>query len=121
MNFLTPGANAFLDGTSLPDPLYVQLHIGNPGTNGTANVAATSTRQPMSRAVAAAGATSNDALVQWLSVPGTETITHATLWSAAVAGTAWFGGALNVPVDVIAGMNINIDIGELDLSMTLWT
>ena len=116
----TPGANALLDGTALPATLYVQLHIGNPGTNGTANVATVTTRKSFTRTAGAAGASENVGLIEWLNYSTVETLSHVSVWSAAAAGTCWFIGD-NGDVTPAIGDNVQILAGALDLVCALWT
>lgn len=118
-NLATPGANALLDGTPLPATLWVQLHVGNPGANGTANVATETTRKSFTRTAAAGGVSANSGLMQWPAYPASETITHVSVWSASSSGTCWFIGdpgnqsiAVNDTVQILAG--------DLDLICTLW-
>lgn len=125
-DFATPGADAFLNGTALPATLYVQGHTGDPGTNGTANVAAETDRIVVAAWTAAgAGATgyrakSNTAVCDILNAAANETWTHVTYWSAASGGTCWF-------IDDIANLTvavadtIRLDIGASIISVPIWT
>lgn len=116
----TPGANAFLDGTALPATLYIQLHTGNPGTNGTANVATTSTREGFSRTPAVSGVVTNSTEIQWLNVPATETITHISIWGSASGGICWFID--NIPDEgIFTGDSVTIVIGSLSITIPVWT
>ena len=80
----TAVANALADQH---DNEWIQLHTGDPGANGTANVASNSTRQQISLAPASGGIANSDAVVEWTNVPATEVYTHASLWTASTAGT----------------------------------
>lgn len=116
----TPGANAFLDGTALPATLYVQLHIGNPGTNGTANVASDTTRVSFTRSAASGGAVTNATEIQWLDWPATETVTHISIWGSSVGGICWFID--NVVDEVIqTGDSITIVAGALSITLSVWS
>ncbi len=124
-DFATPGADAFLAGTALPSTLYVQAHTGDPGTNGTANVATETDRIVVNAwtAPAAAGAgyrgISNSQLEELLNAAATESVTHISLWSAASGGTCWF--VANVAdVSVTAGDTIAIDVGALTIKVPVW-
>lgn len=120
-NNLTPyGANAILDGTAMPATLYVQLHVGNPGTSGSANIAAEADRVSFTRAAAAGGATSNAGSLLWEAIPANETITHISIHDAAAAGNCWWVGD-NADLVVEAGNNIVISAGALDLAFTVWS
>lgn len=121
-NLSTPGANAVLDGTAMPTTLYVQLHTGNPGTNGTANVAAETRRKSFTRTAGSGGASANDILIEWLDAAATEDLTHVSLWSASSAGVCWWVGAITgAPIHVLAHNTIQIDIATLTLTLTVWS
>lgn len=122
MNFSTYGANAFLAGTAMPATLWVQAHIGNPSAAGTANVAGETARKSFTRAVPSAGATSNAAIIEWLNATANEDWTHLTLWDASSAGNCWAVGlAPNGPVTVAVGNTVQIDIGDLDMAVPIWS
>jgi hypothetical protein len=116
----TPGANALLDGTPIPATLYLQLHTGNPGTNGTANVADVSTREAFSRTAASGGVATNSTEIQWLDVPSTEDITHITIWGAATDGICWFIDNI-ADESIFAGDTVTIVIGALSITFPVWS
>lgn len=115
-----PGANALLDGTALPATLYAQLHLGDPGQNGTANLATVTTRKSFTRTAASGGASENAGLIEWANYSTAETITHVSVWSLAAGGVCWFIGN---PADITPaiGDNVQIGAGALDLVAALWT
>lgn len=115
-----PGANALLNGTAIPATLYVQLHIGNPGSSGTSNVATETTRQSFTRTTSTLGTCENTALLQWLSYPAAETISHVSVWSASSGGTCWFIGD---PANLVAGIGdiVQLAAGDLDLTCPVWS
>lgn len=123
----TYGANALLDGTALPQTLYLQPHIGNPGAAGTANVAAETNRKAVTWGAASAGVGVSDIASEWLTVTATETWTHWTLRDAASGGNVWFVGEvldedLNVnPLSVNAGANVIVEAGAIVLAFTVWS
>lgn len=123
----TPGADAFLAGTALPATLHVQLHTGNPGTNGTANVAAETDRIAINPfgAPTTGGAgfrqISNTAIEELLNASTTENITHVSYWSAASAGTCWFVDALAGTLAVEAGNTVSIAPGASIIRVPVWT
>lgn len=120
-DFATPGANAFLDGTALPATLYVQLHTGNPGTNGTANTATETDRIAIgSWSAASGGAKASTALAEILNAAATETVTHVTYWSAGIGGTCWFIDDLAADVPVELGDTVQIDIGDAVITVPVW-
>jgi len=115
-----PGANAILDGTPLPATLYVQAHLGNPGANGTSNLATETDRQPFTRTAASGGTCTNASEIQWLNWPATEDVSHLSIWDASSGGTCWF-------IDDIAdegiqtGDSVTIIVGALAMSLNVWS
>src|SRR5688500_5584885 len=97
---------------------WVQLHVGDPGAAGTANVATEADRVQVDWGTVAAGAVANDAAVEWTNVAGTEDYTHFTVWSLAAAGVFGFSGTVTANA-VTTGDTFSIPIGDLDVSLTL--
>lgn len=110
-------ANNALDslGTTYP---WIQMHVGPPGADGTANVAVNSTRQQVTWGSASAGVKTNTAGVSWSNVAGSETYTHCSLWNQAVAGTAGETGTVTA-APVNAGDNFTINAGQITLQLPL--
>lgn len=110
---------AILNGTAFTtysDP-WVQLHIGAPGPNGTANIAGESTREQLTGTFTiSGGSTTNPAAVNWTSVSTSETYTYVTLWSAATGGTFLASGTITANA-VAVGDNFSIPIGDMTISM----
>jgi hypothetical protein len=111
-------ANAILT-TFIASPLWLQLHTGDPGPNGTANIAGNATRKQPTLATPAGGATSNTAVVPWSAgeVDTTESYSHWSGWSAASGGTFRCSGLASG--NVTAGDAYQIPIGALDLALTV--
>lgn len=90
------------------ETLYIGLHTGDPGSDGTANVSAVTTRH-----AAAWGAPDNNgvmalsALTTYL-MTTTETITHLSAWTAGTGGTFRWSVALDTPVNVVSGDNLTV-------------
>lgn len=80
-------ANSFLDTEYAT--VYVQLHTADPGAAGTTAVSAgDATRKAATMAAAASGAKSLTSMSgPWTNGGTSESITHASLWTAATAGT----------------------------------
>jgi hypothetical protein len=97
---------------------WVQLHVGDPGANGTANVAVETDRVQATWGAAAGGLVSNSAQLQWLAVAGTEDYTHFSVWTLAAAGVFGFSGTVTANA-VTAGDTFTIPVGDLDVSLTL--
>lgn len=88
--------------------VYVKLHIGAPGDDGTANAATEATRQEATFGAASGGAISLSATVSWTNVSTTETYSHWSLWDASTAGNCLAVGALDSSVAVTAGDNFDL-------------
>jgi hypothetical protein len=111
--------DAMCNNTSLAvTSVYIKLHIGDPGSAGTANAAAETTRKLVSFGVAASGAVSNDAQIQWTSVTGSEDYTHYSAWDALSSGNFLWSGTVTSDA-VTAGDMFTIPVGDLDLNITL--
>lgn len=96
---------------------YVQLHTGDPGAAGTANVAGESTReQALGTFVVSGGSTTNPDAVNWTSVTTAETYSYVTLWSASTGGTFLASGTITANA-VAVGDNFSIPIGDMTISM----
>lgn len=115
------GANSVLDGTALPATLYVKPHLGNPGNAGANNAAAETTRHSFARNAASGGATSNPSTVTWTNCAANENWTHWSAWDASSGGNCWMVGTFVSTVGVTATDNVQIAVGDLDLSLTVWT
>lgn len=117
-------ANSWLDAVArnvsyAEAAMYVQLHTGDPGSSGTSNVAANTTRQQATFGNAAASrAIANTAAIEWTSVPNTETYSWVSLWDASTAGNFLGRDDLSSSAAVTAGDTFRIPIGDLDLTVT---
>lgn len=103
---------------TMPAALWLQLHTGAPGEDGTANVAAFTTRTQIDSAfgtAASARAIANDAAIQITGFTVSETITHYSVHDASTAGNALFYGDLTTARSVGTGVTLTIAVGELDL------
>ena len=99
-------ANPLLDTfRGLPfdvDNLYLQLHTGDPGSAGTSNVSAVTSRQQVTLGASALGVLTVTNIPAFL-MTATETITHVSLWSASSGGTFHISGALVAERPVVSG------------------
>lgn len=97
--------------------VYVQLHTGDPGAAGTANVAASNTRVAATFGAApSAGAISNTTEIQ-LDVTASEVLTHVSCWSAAAAGT-FLGSDDIASATAVSGDKIVLPVGQIVLTLT---
>ena len=105
------------NGTSYTAPaaVYVKLHIGVAGEDGTANAAGETTRQAAVFAAPSnpAGTMTTSADITWTSVSTAETISHFSLWDNSTAGNCLGDGALGASKTVAVGDNLTITAGNL--------
>jgi len=98
--------------------VYVKLHVGDPGANGTANPATETTRKAVSFGAASAGVLTSDDDVTWTNIAGSEDANHFTAWDSLTTGNFLFSGTITAnPYD--AGDTYAIDAGNLTVSLTL--
>lgn len=90
-----------------PAGVFCKLHTGDPGSAGTANASAVTTRNQVTYAAPSGGAIALSALAAY-SMTSTETITHVSLWDAATAGTFLWSFALTVSKAVANGDTLTI-------------
>lgn len=97
-------ANAILDAHHDTNYPWIQLHTGDPGAAGTANVAGNDTRKNTSAAWAPAsgGSKVTDVDINWTDgeVDAAEDYTHCSFWTASSAGT--FGGSGTITANAVA-------------------
>jgi hypothetical protein len=87
---------------------YLQLHTGDPGSAGTANVSAETERKAPTYA-APSGTSITAPAVSWAAWDaGSETITHVSMWDAASGGNFKMSAALADPKDVDDADTLNI-------------
>jgi hypothetical protein len=98
--------------------VYVKLHVGDPGANGTSNAATETTRKAASFAAASTGAIASDAAITWTNIAGSQDATHFTAWDNETAGNFLFSGTITANA-YTAGDTFTISSGALTVSLTL--
>jgi hypothetical protein len=100
------GATAF----TAPTNTYMKLHTGDPGSAGTSNASAETTRKILSWAAASAGSKAIQAtLPSWTSwSAGSETITHCSVWDNLTAGNFLYSFAWTASRAVQNGDTLNV-------------
>jgi hypothetical protein len=102
--------------------IYAQLHIGQPGAAGTANIAGESLRVSCGGAPAFAapssGQTLNNNVITWNSVTASETYAFCSLWTALTAGVFIASGTVTA-APIVVGNNFSIPVGGLAVSLPL--
>lgn len=112
--------NAFARGTDYAGnaAVWVKLHTGDPGANGTANAAGNTTRQQGTWAAASGGANANSADIVWTNVNTAETYSHISFWTASSAGTFLGSDDLTTPRTVAIGDTFTIPSGSQTMTLT---
>ncbi len=108
-------ANKWLDmlaGTafSAPGTTAVKLHTGDPGSAGTSNASAETTRKALTWSAASSGSKAITAtLPQWATwSAGSETLTHLSIWDSTTAGSFLFSVALTSSKAISNGDTLNV-------------
>jgi hypothetical protein len=114
---IAPGrANASIDAT-VALGTWIKLHIGDPGSAGTSNPAANTTRQQATFAAAAGGSAVTTADLEWASVPNAEDYTHFSMWTASSGGTFLWSGTVTANAVAVSD-TFRIETGDLALTMS---
>jgi len=95
--------------------VYVKLHTGDPGEDGTSNAATETTREEVTFNAASSGSMAASATVEWTNVSTTETYSHFSLWDNSTAGNCLWTGALSSSAAVTAGDTFQITSLTLSL------
>lgn len=116
-------ANAWLNvisGTTFTGAAgsFIQLHTGDPGASGTANVSSVTTRPAQTWNAASAGAKSASGTPTWSSWAGTspETISDFSDWGASSAGTFYFSVAATANKTVQTGDTLTLNSMSVSLA-----
>lgn len=108
--------NAIFNNASLAVAArWVQVHTGDPGEDGTANVADTD-RQELDDAAAAGSLFTSVNQLDW-TAGSAETYTHVSVWDDPVAGNCWWTGQLTSTQPVNIGNTFTIVAGDLTASV----
>lgn len=97
--------------------VYIQLHVGDPGENGSSNVAGETTRKPVTFAGASNGSLVSDSAATWPSVAAAETYSYISIWDAASGGNCLWTGPLTSDASVALGQSFTIPAGDLSVSL----
>lgn len=118
-DFGLDGANLSLDWltgkvVSPPAGLFVKLHIGDPGFDGTQNPAVNTERQATTLGSATSGVAATSIDSAWTGVPATETYSHISIWDVVgpAGGQIIWQGPLTVPIAVTAGGDFTLPAGQ---------
>jgi len=117
-------ANKWLDmlravAFTAPTNVYAKLHIGDPGSVGTANPCTFTTRSQVTWSAAAAGALAISNTPSWTLSGlggGGETVTHISLWDNVSAGNFVWSIALSASKAVVNTDVLNLTSCSLSLA-----
>jgi hypothetical protein len=98
-----------------PSTVYIKLHTGDAGEDGTTNAATETTRKAASWSAASSGSISTSATLEWTNVAATETYSHWSAWDNSTAGNCLWTGALSSSAAVTAGDTFQITSLTLSL------
>lgn len=98
--------------------VYIKLHIGDPGANGTGNPATETTRKAASFGASSSGTLTSDADITWTNISGSQDATFFTAWDSATTGNFLFSGSINGNA-YTAGDTYVIPSGSLTVSLTI--
>lgn len=105
-------ANAYLNvyrsSTYTGVATFLKLHTGDPGSAGTSNASAVTTRNAVTFAAASAGSMALSSIGTY-SMTSSETITHGSLWDASTAGTFLESFAWTSSVPVVNGTTLTVN------------
>lgn len=99
---------------------YVQLHKGAPGAAGTSNTTNETTRKQITSWNGSGASRTNGNLLTWTSVAvasGTDTYTHASIWTLATGGAFRASGSLTASGAVSAGDTFQVAINGLTVTL----
>ncbi len=113
-------ANKWLDmlravAFTAPAGTFIKLHTGDPGSAGTANASAVTTRSSATFSAASAGALALSNTPSWTMTTG-ETITHISIWDASTAGNFLWSILLSASKAVVNTDVLNLTSCALSLT-----
>lgn len=113
-------ANKWLDmlrsvAFTAPTGVFIKLHTGDPGSAGTSNVSAVTTRNQITWSAASSGSLALSSLGSY-SMTTSESITHLSAWDASTAGNFLFSGALTASKTVANGDTLSFTSLTVSLS-----
>ena len=96
---------------------YIQLHTGDPGSAGTANVSSVTTREAVTWESPSAGSVSASDEPEWTSWAGTngEVVTDTSGWSQATSGT--FEGSMPLSASVTMYTGDSLELTSITISV----
>lgn len=118
-NLITPVLNIFRGTTftGIATP-FIQLHTGDPGASGTANVSSVTTRMAITWNAPSSNQITISSTTQWTAWAGTngEVVSHVSLWSASTVGTFYDSFALTLAKTINTGDTFTLNSCTIGLS-----
>lgn len=95
---------------------WAKLHVGAPGAAGTSNPAVETDRVQVTWPTTVTVATmSNENVMTWTGVGGTEDYTHISFWSASTGGVFGMSGLITAN-PVTTGDTFELGVGDVDVT-----
>lgn len=104
--------NTTFTGIATP---FIKLHIGDPGSAGTTNPSAVTTRSAITWSAAASGALAISNTPSW-TMTTSETISHISIWDASSAGNFYWSIQLSASKAVVNTDVLNLTSCSLSLT-----
>jgi hypothetical protein len=114
--FANPLLNTVNNTSFAISAAWVQLHVGDPGANGTANVSAVTTRELAAFSAAALGALALSSSPTPWPMTTTETIMAISIWTASTLGTFLWSASLVVNKSVANGDTLTLNTCALSIA-----
>jgi len=89
---------------------YLKLHTGDPGSAGTSNASAETTRKALTFAAPSAGSSAASAVTWSTWSAGSETISHVSVWDASSSGNFIASAALAASKPMTNGDTLNVTV-----------
>lgn len=89
---------------------FLKVHTGDPGSAGTANASAETTRQAVTFGAPSAGSSAASAVTWATWSAGSETISHVSLWDASTSGNFLTSAALAASKPMTNGDTLNVTV-----------
>jgi hypothetical protein len=118
---LTTFAKNFLLDEGIYSPVYLQLHTGDPGSNGTNNVSTIGSRQSVGLGAASNGVRTSTSTASWTNIditPASETLTHFSIWTDPTSGNCYGYNTLATSRTVADGDTVTCNSGALTITLT---
>lgn len=102
---------------TVPAGNFVALHTGDPGSAGTANASANTTRVSVTFSAASGGAVASSNTPSWATwASGSETLSHISVWSASTAGNFLYSIQLTTSKSITNGDTFNLSATNVSLA-----